>query len=85
MCVVSMVAEHYIHKWSSPPFKLPNVVPIPNNPRIPSQEEIDEFYALLERARKYDREHGQEDCELDDKRKALKAIAEEMGVEIKFI
>lgn len=42
------------------------------------------FEDLLRRAKKYDRDNNQPDCELDEKRAALKKIADEMGVEIRF-
>lgn len=42
------------------------------------------FEELLRRAKKYDEEHNQPDCELDEKRQALKRIADELGVEIRF-
>lgn len=35
-------------------------------------------------AKEHDKSIGQEDCELDEKRQALKKIADEMGVKIKF-
>jgi hypothetical protein len=42
------------------------------------------FEELLRKAQKYDEEHNQPECELDEKRQALKKIADEMGVEIRF-
>lgn len=54
-------------------------------PKLPTQEEIDEFRKLLERAREYDKRMNQPDCENDDKRKALKDIASHWGIDISFI
>lgn len=48
-------------------------------------EEVEELRKLLERARKYDERTGQPECELDEKRKALKKLAEELGVDISFL
>lgn len=93
MCVVSMVYDHYWEKWTQPPFQpsQPVIVPgIPYLPAIPvvpmiTQDEIIEFRKLLERAREYDKKHNQPDCELEEKRKKLKKLAEELGVTIDFV
>lgn len=95
MCVYSMIVDHYYDKWKPyVPLPGPDIVPLPYtpsiptlpapSPKIPTQAEIDEFYKLLERARQYDREHQQPDCELEEKRQKLLKLAEELGVEIKF-
>ena len=70
MCSVSMVMD-----WAQ-------TVPRPlwQQPSFPEQLED-----ILRRAREYDRITGQPDCELDEKRQALKKIADEMGVEIQFL
>ena len=87
MCVVSMIMDHYRDRWEP-------LIP-PTNPWVPlkivqplptiTKEEVEEFRKLLERAREYDRKMGQPDCELDEKRLALKKIARELGVEISFL
>lgn len=46
---------------------------------------IPNFEDLLRKAREYDKQNNEPDCELDEKRQALKKIAEELGVEIKFL
>lgn len=70
MCVVSMVIDHGLRQ-----------------PRRFWQDDIwrREFEDLIRDAREYDRKNNQPDCELDEKRQALKKIADEMGVEIKFL
>lgn len=92
MCVYSMVMDHYHDKWNQPPYKFPQlpepmVRPIepPALPKPITADEIDEFRRLLERARKYDVETGQRDCETDEKRKRLLDLAKELGVEISFV
>jgi hypothetical protein len=89
MCVVSMVMDHYTDRLyrqlpqpNTVPF--PAVIPFTTTPQI-TQAELDEFRALLERAREYDRKNGEPDCELESKKEALKAIAKALGVEIDFI
>lgn len=92
MCVVSMVMDHYDETWRrrinrTLPWRdqtNPITVIYPQPPLV-SQEEVDEFRRLLERAREYDRRHAEPDCELDEKRRALKTLAREVGVEIDFL
>lgn len=73
----------------------PAVVPLPYSPKtqpvyiptvpLPTQEEVDEFRRLLERAREYDRKNNEPDCEMEEKRQKLLKIAEELGVKIDFV
>ena len=53
-------------------------------PQTVPQADIDEFYALLARAREYDQSMGQLDCELSSKKTRLIDLARELGAEIKF-
>jgi len=101
MCVVSMIMDHYHNKWAPlvplyPPTApaLPPMVPtVPTPWLVPTApapspivpQEIEEFRKLLERAREYDRRNGEPDCELDEKRQALKKMAEQLGVDISFV
>ncbi len=88
MCVMSMVMDWKKDEWqdkyplifpSTPPIQYPSVYP------LPTKEEIDEFRRLLERAREYDRKNNEPDCELDEKKKILKDMAERLGVDISFV
>lgn len=81
MCVVSMVMDHYKDKWNTPK---PPIVPF-IYPKIPSQDEIDEFRKLLERAREYDKKNNQPHCENDEKKALLKKLASEWGINISFV
>lgn len=54
-------------------------------PPVISAEEIAEFRRLLDRAREYDKRNNEPDCELAEKRDALKVIAAALGVDISFI
>lgn len=56
-----------------------------NRPPAITDAEIREFRELLEKARKYDKENGQKDCGLADKKERLLKLAEELGVKIDFI
>jgi hypothetical protein len=98
MCVVSMVMDHYREKWTPilpmpivptptqpyPWLFSPPLDPRPAEPPI-SDAEIREFRTLLERAREYDRRNGEPDCEADEKKAALLAIAEKLGLKIDFL
>lgn len=91
MCVVSMVMDHYRERWEPLVPQVP-YQPIVTNPTIISwpvpmisAEEVAEFRKLLERAREYDKRMNEPDCELDEKKAALKDIAQKLGVEIAFL
>lgn len=90
MCVVSMIMEHKTWEWEKllpgPTYPLPYPYPYQPSPTpLITSEEVEEFRRLLERAREYDKKMGQPDCELDQKRKKLKELAELIGVEIEFV
>lgn len=76
-----MVMDHYADKWG----RQTPVSTITSLPNFPTQQEIDEFRQLLERAREYDRKNGEPDCELQQKRQKLLDLARELGVEIDFL
>lgn len=90
MCTVSMVIDHYTKKpndyWTNP-----WVEPLrPHNPMdyVPPKiddSKVKDFMELLEKARKYDELTNQPDCEMDDKKEALKKLADYLGVEISFL
>ena len=99
MCVVSNVIDRYYDYWRVPnlpttPYPYtwpwedknpPNRVgswPPRTEPRI-TEKEIKEFKELLEKARKWDEEHNEPDCESDDKINALLDLADELGVKEK--
>lgn len=87
MCTVSMVMDHYYEKWYPVvyPTQTPNVtIAVTGEPPI-TDEEIREFRKLLERAREYDRRMNQPDCEMAEKKDALKKLAKALGVDISFI
>lgn len=84
MCAVSMIIDHHFEKWQQHSQLQPNMLPYNNLPYLPTQEEIDEFHKLLDRAREYDKKHNQPDCELEEKKQKLKKLAEELGVDIHF-
>jgi len=85
MCTVSMIMEHYTEKWQQTPPATNQFWALQGaEPRI-TDEEIKEFRTLLDRARRYDAEHGEPNCELAEKRTKLLDLATELGVEIDFL
>lgn len=91
MCVVSMVMDHYADKWV-PSVPIPNPwmphnlpVPLPPAPKPITQDEVDEFRRLLERAREYDKRNNEPDCELEEKKDKVRKIAELLGLKVDFL
>lgn len=89
MCVVSMVTDHYIEKWT-PYVQYPTGIFTSSAPTVtivqsPTAEEVAEFRRLLDRAREYDKRMNEPDCELDSKRQTLKTLAAQLGVDISFV
>jgi hypothetical protein len=56
----------------------------PPPPKI-TDEEVAEFKRLLEKARKWDEEHGEPHCEQDEKINDLKTMGDILGVNLDFI
>lgn len=86
MCVYSMISDHHTEKWTKDNQPL---VPLSPN-RLTEQEIVDfrrdvgELKKLLERAKEYDKQNSQPDCELESKKKILREIAEKMGVPLEL-
>jgi hypothetical protein len=59
----------------------PSVSPV----NIPSQEEIDEFRRLLEKARQQDEAEGNPDCGTEEKKKLIRELADQLGIKIDFV
>jgi hypothetical protein len=93
MCTYSMIVDARYDDWQRrypysttdgvgstiPPILTPAPVP------VVSPQELEEFRRLLERAREYDRAHGEPDCELEEKRRRIKDLAEKLGVKVEFV
>lgn len=87
MCVVSMVMDDQLDRWTRH-YPVPiNPAPFVFSPIVigPSQREVDEFRRLLDRAREYDKRNHEPDCEMDAKKQKLLDYAKELGVDISFI
>lgn len=94
MCTVSMIGDHYADKWrpvpQNPPYQ-PTVIPtspIYLPPPITREEfdalkrDVEEMKLLLKRAKQYDADHGEPDCEMDEKLVILRRVAEMVGVDL---
>lgn len=90
MCVVSMVGDHYHDKWQREwPQVLPNTnQPVPAFPPVSRMEfdelkrDVQEMKELLIRAKKYDEENGEPECEIEEKMDVLRRVAKLVGVEL---
>lgn len=92
MCAVSMIGDHYRDQWKErewyPHVTQPNIITIPAQPEISKAEfdalkkEVQDLKKLLKRAKKYDEDNGEKDCEMDEKIAILKKVADLVGVDL---
>jgi hypothetical protein len=86
MCVVSMVGDHFQDKWNQYPFNdLINKAQQSTISRYEFEElkkEIKEMKDLLVKAKIYDTQHNEPDCEVEDKMKFLKECAKLVGIDL---
>jgi hypothetical protein len=93
-----MIGDHYNDKWKDKPWAQPQSMTIstPEQQIVWNfyhiREEFDvlkkevlEMKELLKRAVKYDERNDQPHCEMEDKVKLLKQVAEMVGVDLKDI
>lgn len=57
----------------------------PGLPKQLTEEEVEDLRQLLEKANKYNKETGQHDYENETKKKQLKDLAKQLGIEISFL
>lgn len=89
MCMVSNVGDSWAQKF---PHNWPHFNPLPAHieliQSVPKAEfdalkkEVQELKELLKAAKKFDQATGQPDCEMDEKVKLIKAIAQLVGVDL---
>ena len=91
MCVYSMIGDHYNDKWRE---QYPNVIqttgteitlPVSRAEFDELKRDVQEMKALLKRAKIYDEEHGEPDCQKDEKIALLRKIAELVGVDLEDV
>lgn len=70
------------HKVVPVSYPMPLPIPMPLPTRRPlTQEEVDEMRELLKKAKKYDEENDEKDCELAHKKEKLRQIAKQLGID----
>lgn len=85
MCSVSMIGDHYAHKWQDLNFVQPGPGTRMDVTRAEFEElrrDVLEMKALLKRAKKYDEDNGEPDCEIEDKMALLRKVAKAVGVDL---
>lgn len=90
MCSFSMVGDFYGQKWQpyvvpQPPSVInpaPVVVNVPPADYEQLKRDVADMKELLTRAKKYDEEHGEPECEKQEKIATLRAIAKLVGVDL---
>lgn len=91
MCVVSMVGDHYQDRFRQNHQWLPNalgqlgaqMVTHPTKQEFEAlKKEVEDMKALLKRAKIYDEQNNEPDCEMDGKVDLLRRIAALVGVSL---
>lgn len=91
MCVVSMIEDHYGEKWNEDWFKnfikpdTPNIIISPTVTREEFdalKKEVEEMKALLKRAKIYDEQNNEPDCEVEEKMALLRKVAQAVGIDL---
>lgn len=97
MCVYSMIGDHYNDKWREQYPWVPQTIPASDSniniyPAAITRAEFDELKRdvlemkeLLKRAKIYDEEHGEPDCQKDEKIALLRKIAELVGIDMEDV
>lgn len=83
MCTVSFVGDHFRDKWY-PEYQSPSIT-IPQVSRAEFEDlkqEVLHMKELLRKAKDIDRATGQPDCEMEDKIRFIREIAEAVGVDL---
>lgn len=91
MCTVSMVSDHYRETW---PQRYPSIFPPspvetwPNLNGVSREEfeslkrDVEDMKALLQRAKKYDEDNHEPDCEIEEKMDLLRKISAAVGINL---
>ena len=91
MCTVSMVGDHYRDLWKPQPWYPSGLAQPIQQPVITRAEfdelkrQVEEMKELLKRAKKYDEDNGEPDCEIDEKMEILRKVAKLVGVSLEDV
>ncbi len=85
MCTVSMIGDFYDDKWKKTvPADTTGIWSTP-----PTRQEFEELKKevldmkeLLKRAKKYDNDNGEPNCEIEDKMEFLRKVAQMVGIDL---
>ena len=82
MCVVSMIGDHFQQH-------IPQQYPSLYAPMGPTRQEfealkieVQQMHELLKRAKRYDEDNGEPNCEMEEKVATLKKVAKMVGVDL---
>lgn len=79
MCVVSMIGDHYSKKWESIPI---SEFQVSRGEFESLKKEVQEMKELLKKAIRYDEEHNQPECEIEEKIELLRKVASLVGIDL---
>ena len=84
MCVVSMVGDHFGDKWNQPNYQqwFSDLNKVTREEFEALKKEVEEMKALLKKAAEYDKRNNEPNCEMEEKVKMLKKVAELFGVDL---
>lgn len=84
MCIVSMVGDFYNDKWTKGNFASPPVFypPVSREEFDALKREVQDMKELLKRAKVYDEQNGEPDCQMEEKLEVLRKVAEMVGVDL---
>lgn len=84
MCVVSMIGDHYSDKWKADAYQytINHICEVSKAEFESLKKEVEEMKQLLIKAKIYDEQNNEPNCEMEDKIKLLKEVAEKLGVNL---
>lgn len=93
MCTVSMIGDFYNDKWAPRPWystvaspaRIEYVLGMSREEFDALKKEVEEIKELIKRVKKYDEDHGEPNCEIEDKMKLLRRVAKAVGVELEDV
>lgn len=88
MCTVSMVGDFYNDKWKEPEYQKFFTNPLAEVSKFEFdalKKEVEDMKKLLIKAKIYDEQNNEPNCEMESKIATLKKIAELFGVDLSEI
>lgn len=85
-----MIGDFYRDKWTQPEYQRPytwitTTGDVPKADFDKLKKEVEDMKELLKRAKLYDEQNGEPDCEMDDKVELLKKFAKALDVSLEDI